>query len=395
MGIPCCQTVDNEKKTIKTKNDNNIIKLGNQKQESIISKKSNKTIKKHNNSNIQESNISKKSDKKEVILNKKSKEETNILLESLYNSYYAAKTYFNKNEFKEKEVDAIHCLKKIIEAKELLEKGKHKEINLAELPKKINSEYITGYTPEERKKKITEIITKLKEEEKQTRKILNQKMEEVKKILIRTKNKDMDKYRPYLDEEKNHLTLISKEIKTIEKTLIDDYIPVPSFIYEQKPYKKERVNNDIEENTMEIKVSGLTYTKSNPVVYLGIRGEKFNVSKEIKGTNQNDIYCAFTWDFSDEQFKNLIKYKIEIALGRTYAIKSMKVKGKGELPLRNLRSSSSMYESVKLKMESGKPDTSIDIEINLRSPIIEKEYDDDYRDIIKITKIYPKFNFDG
>ena len=46
-------------------------------------------------------------------------------------------------------------------------------------------------------------------------------------------------------------------------------------------------------------------------------------------------------------------------------------------------------------MESGKPDTSIDIEINLRSPIIEKEYDDDYRDIIKITKIYPKFNFDG
>ena len=220
-------------------------------------------------------------------------------------------------------------------------------------------------------------------------------MEEVKKILIRTKNKDMDKYRPYLDEEKNHLTLISKEIKTIEKTLIDDYIPVPSFIYEQKPYKKERVNNDIEENTMEIKVSGLTYTKSNPVVYLGIRGEKFNVSKEIKGKNQNDIYCVFTWDFSDEQFKNLIKYKIEIALGRTYAIKSMKVKGKGELPLRNLRSSSSMYESVKLKMESGKPDTSIDIEINLRSPIIEKEYDDDYRDIIKITKIYPKFNFDG
>ena len=391
MGIPCCQTVE----TNKTKKDNNIIKLDNQKQESIISKKSNKTIKKHNNSNIQESNISKKSDKKEVILNKKSKEETNILLESLYNSYYAAKTYFNKNEFKEKEVDAIHCLKKIIEAKELLEKGKHKEINLAELPKKINSEYITGYTPEERKKKITEIITKLKEEEKQTRKILNQKMEEVKKILIRTKNKDMDKYRPYLDEEKNHLTLISKEIKTIEKTLIDDYIPVPSFIYEQKPYKKERVNNDIEENAMEIKVSGLTYTKSNPVVYLGIRGEKFNVSKEIKGKNQNDIYCAFTWDFSDEQFKNLIKYKIEIALGRTYAIKSMKVKGKGELPLRNLRSSSSMYESVKLKMESGKPDTSIDIEINLRSPIIEKEYDDDYRDIIKITKIYPKFNFDG
>ena len=404
MGVVCCQTVkeknvnnssDNDKEKIKHKDKTNTIASDIKKQESIISKKSNKKNKKQNSSDITKSNKSIKSDKKEVILNKKSKEETNIFLESLYQSYYAAKTYFNKNEFKEKEVDAIHCLKKIIEAKELLEKGKHKEINLAELPKKINSEYITGYTPEERKKKITEIITKLKVEEKETRKILNQKMEEVKKILIRTKNKDMDKYRPYLDEEKNHLTFISKEIKSIEKTLIDDYIPVPSIIYDQKPCKKERVNKDIEENTMEIKVSGLTYTKSNPIIYLVIRGENFNVTKEIKGKNQDEIYSVYTWNFSDDNFKSLIKYKIEIALGRTYTIKSTKVKGKGELSLRKLKSSSSMDESVKLKMESGKPDTSIDIEIKLRSPIIDKEYDEDFRDIIKITKIYPKFNFDG
>ena len=391
MGVPCCQTV---KEKDKTQSKINTIKSDTNKQGSNITVISDKINKNQKNSIIKKSNISIKSDKKEVILNKKSKEETKIFLDSLYKSYYSAKTYFNKNEFKEKEVDAINCLKKIIEAKELSEKGKHKEINLADLPKKINSEYITGYTPEERKKKITEIITKLKEEEKQTRKILNQKMEEVKKILIRTKNKDMDKYRPYLDEEKNHLTLISKEIKAIEKTLIDDYIPVPSFIYEQKPYKKERVNKDIEKNTMEVKVSGLTYTKSDPIVYLVIRDEKFSVSKEIKGKNQDEIYSVFTWNFSDEQFKNLIKNKIEIALGRTYAIKSTKIKGKGELSLKNLRSSSSMDESVSLKMESGKPDTSINIEIKLRSPIIEKEYDEDFRDIIKITKIYPKFNFD-
>lgn len=391
MGVPCCQTV---KEKDKTQNQINTIKSDTNKQGSNITVTSDKINKNQKNSIIKKSNISKKSDKKEVILNKKSKEETKIFLDSLNKSYYAAKTYFNKNEFKEKEVDAINCLKKIIEAKELSEKGKHKEINLADLPKKINSEYITGYTPEERKKKITEIITKLKEEEKVTRIILNQKIEEVKKILIRSKNKDMDKYRPYLDEEKNHLTLISKEIKAIEKTLIDDYIPVPSFIYEQKPYKKERVNKDIEKNTMEVKVSGLTYTKSDPIVYLVIRDEKFSVSKEIKGKNQDEIYSSFTWNFSDEQFKNLIKYKIEIALGRTYAIKSTKIKGKGELSLKNLRSSSSMDESVSLKMESGKPDTSINIEIKLRSPIIEKEYDEDFRDIIKITKIYPKFNFD-
>ena len=382
MGVVCCQTVKEKK--------------GNDSSDNHKKKKKHKNVSiVKSESDIQDSNISKKSDKTKVVLNKKSKEETKIILESLFNSYYSAKTYFNKNELKEKEVDAIHCLKKINEAKEMLEEGKHHKINLAELPKKINSEYITGYTPEERKKKINEIITKLKEDEKETRKILNKKMEEVKKILIKTKNKDMDKYRPYLDVEKNHLTAISKDIKAIEKTLLDDYIPVPSFIYEQKPYKKEKVNKDIEENTMEIKVSGLTYTKSNPIVYLVIRGDNFNVTKEIKGKNQDDIYSAFTWNFSNEQFKNLIKYKIEIALGRTYSIKSTKIKGRGELVLRKLKSSSSMEELVKLKMESGKEDTSIDIEIKLRSPIIDKEYEDDFRDVIKLIKIYPKFQFDG
>ena len=382
MGVVCCQTVKEKK--------------GNDSSDNHKKKKKHKNVSiVKSESDIQDSNISKKSDKTKVVLNKKSKEETKIILESLFNSYYSAKTYFNKNELKEKEVDAIHCLKKINEAKEMLEEGKHHKINLAELPKKINSEYITGYTPEERKKKINEIITKLKEDEKETRKILNKKMEEVKKILIKTKNKDMDKYRPYLDVEKNHLTAISKDIKAIEKTLIDDYIPVPSFIYEQKPCKKEKVNKDIEENTMEIKVSGLTYTKSNPFVYLVIKGDNFNVSKAIKGKNQDDIYSAFTWNFSNEQFKNLIKYKIEIALERTYAIKSTKIKGRGELVLRKLKSSSSMEELVKLKMESGKEDTSIDIEIKLRSPIIDKEYEEDFRDVIKLIKIYPKFKFDG
>ena len=46
-------------------------------------------------------------------------------------------------------------------------------------------------------------------------------------------------------------------------------------------------------------------------------------------------------------------------------------------------------------MESGKEDTSIDIEIKLRSPIIDKEYEEDFRDVIKLIKIYPKFQFDG
>ena len=94
-----------------------------------------------------------------------------------------------------------------------------------------------------------------------------------------------------------------------------------------------------------------------------------------------------------KEFKSLVKYNIEIVLGRTYTIKSTKVKGKGELSLKKLKSISSLDESVKLKMESGKSDTNIDIQINLRSPLIEKEYEDDFKEVVSIIKIYPKFVF--
>ena len=116
-------------------------------QEERTNKNNNK--KKTNEKNVEE--ISEKAgeynttkEKKEKkLLNTKSKEETKILLESLFKSYYAAKTYFNKNELKEKEVDAIHCCKKITEAQDLLNSGKHKEIDISKLPKELKSEYIT------------------------------------------------------------------------------------------------------------------------------------------------------------------------------------------------------------------------------------------------------------
>ena len=56
---------------------------------------------------------------------------------------------------------------------------------------------------------------------------------------------------------------------------------------------------------------------------------------------------------------------------------------------------SKIEEGCKIKMESGKDDNYIDITIKIRSPIIEKEYDTAYREVIKIKKIYPKFIIGG
>ena len=396
------------------KKDNSTIKANDYKEDKDnsekIKKKDSKSQSKDKNKakNVKDSNRSSKSiksnksdkegkEEEEKVLNTMSKEETKILLESLFTTYYKAKTYFHDNELKDKEVDAISCLRKINEAKEMLEKGNHKKIDIKKLPKKINSEYITGFTPEKRKEEINKIIERLTKEREETREIINKKIEQYKKILIKSKDKEKDKERikKILDHDQNQINVINKKIDEIKnKTLGSDYIPIPLITTVNEACKKEKINEEIEENTMEVKVSGLTYTKSNPLVVLAIRGEKFNVNKEIKGNNQDDIVAEFKWNFTDVQYRCLVRFKIEVALARTYTFKSTKVKGKGELQLRKLKDISSISETVPLKMESGKPDTNLDIQVNLRAPFVEKEYEDDFREVIKIVKIYPKFQFE-
>jgi len=217
---------------------------------------------------------------------------------------------------------------------------------------------------------------------------MNIRIEQMKKKLKASKNLENDKLivKKILDADKAAIDKINKDIEKIRLTLADDYIPVPLYRMISQPSKKEKLNLDIKENTMLIKVKNLTYTKSNPLIMLAIRGDDININKEIKGKNPEDINEEFTWVFNEKDFKNLVKYSIEIALGRTYSIKSTKVKGRGELPLRKLKSLSSLDEAVKLKMESGKPDKSIDIEIILRTPFIDKEYEDDFKEVVNIIK---------
>ncbi len=105
-------------------------------------------------SNIENSeNIDNNSENENEDDDKENKEKMKNYMKKLFKSYYKVKKYFYENEFKEKEVDAIRNCKKIIEAKELLEQGLIKKIKENELPKEITSEYITGYTEEERNKK--------------------------------------------------------------------------------------------------------------------------------------------------------------------------------------------------------------------------------------------------
>ena len=144
----------------------------------------------------------------------------------------------------------------------------------------------------------------------------------------------------------------------------------------------------IETTRVDTNISPLSQSYENTDLDAHEREEKLYAKifdpSEFEGKTKDDLYGEFIWEFSEDQFKSLVKYNLQITLGR---------KEKGEVQLRKLKDTSSLYENVRLKTESGKSDTNIEIEIHLRSPLIDKEYEDDYRDILKIVKIYPEFVF--
>ena len=365
----------------------------------IVRDDNNKTNKNKKNED-EDASIEIKRKKNKNKIKSMNEEELKKYLEKLYKSYYAAKTYFCSNDIKEKEVDAIKQCKIIISAQELLNQGKYKEIEIDELPEEVTPEYITGYSEKEKIEKIEYIINRLKKEKDEA----NQRQEKIlKKLKQQTKNvkkEDIEKFKEeskkILDVEKNKIDLLSKDIDAINKISKYKYMPVPDYILYNEEYKKEKINEDIPEYTMRISVNDLSYTKSNPLIILNlIVKDNPMKSKEIKGKTNTDINNTFDWLFTENDYNLLFRYKIEIILKRTYMIKDDKIKGKSDISLRDLKNKNRVGGTIKLKMESGKNDENLDVTINIRTPIIEKEYETDYREVLKIKKLYPEFNVDG
>ena len=387
--------VDNlDNKKINNKNSKNITKEGEELYNEIL-----KEINQKKNKNNKEEDDDEILKEINQMNNKKYIDELKDKLESLYKSYYEAKTYFYSNDFKEKELDAIQKIKKIISAQELLKKGENKKINMKELPKEITPEYIIGYSKEERKKKFDNIINKLKEEKENAKNNKEQKLEEMKIMSKNVKKENIEKFKEdskkILDQEINKINEKAKEITLMNELLQDEYIPVPDYIIQSEEYKIEKINEDIPENVMRISVSNLTYTKSNPMIVLILNIDDKELKKEIKGKTMDEINETFDWTLSEKNFRNIIRNKIDLILGRTYMIKKDKIKGAVEISLRNFRNRDLIEERYKIKMISGKPDNYIDVSIKIRAGIIEKDYDTAYRDAIKIKRIYPKFNING
>ena len=392
MGVICCS--ERRKSTKEKQEKGSVVEEGAIENKQV--QKNNKNKKKVN----EDEEMDEIEREIEEMNNQKSSNDLKEKLKSLYDSYYNAKTYFCSNDLKEREVDAIQKCKILFSAKKLLEEGKLKEINMEKLPGIVTPEYITGYTKEEREEKIKFIIGKLREERDYTKKILEKKVEDAKKMAKRLKKENIEKFiiesKKILDAEKSKVDKLNKDITTMNQILQNEYIPVPEYFLVFEEHKIEKKNESIPEYVMRINVSNLTYTKSNPMVVLYLKLEdNTEMKKEIKPNKNGIIDETFDWVFNDKDIRNIVRSKINIYLFRTYTIKSDKPKGESELSLRSLKNTDNASGACALKMLSGKKDTNIDVLVQIRSALIEKEYESDYKETIKIKRIYPEFKIHG
>ena len=403
MGVTCCQENRNKQRKQNTinnneKNNNNNNKNNNRRKKSInkYNDEDLQSIDEFGQDNTENDDLAKYLPQDESQnINPKQKQlprtkniKSNISLEDLFESYYAAKEYFRLNGLREQELDAINKCRDI---KKLKANPKLKDI---EIPNEVTPEYIYGCSKQEKINKCKEIEKSFIEQKTYIKKNMEEYMENLKKLNPKKFATIKDQAKKKLDNDKLEIQKLDKFIKIINDIAKDKWTPVPEYLRVDKEKKIEKIQEDIPEKVMRIHVGQTTYTKSNSILKLEIKFDKKNNNnklEEIKCKENNDFNESFDWEFDDDQWKNLTKNEINIILERSYNIKKNKIKGVGKIDLRKLRNEFNIEGNFPIVMKSKKEDKNVEISIDIRSPIINKIYDVVNGEVIEIKKIFPAF----
>ena len=130
--------------------------------------------------------------------------------------------------------------------------------------------------------------------------------EEKSKLNSQSIKKDLSKS---LAENENKIKVKETELKEIEKIKKDEWVPCPEFGITEKSIVTEVINEYVNDETMVIHISDLTYKVDN--LYIEIELPMESPKKETifpvkPKTFDNDI----EWVFNKQEFKNLYKCKI-------------------------------------------------------------------------------------
>ena len=314
-----------------------------------------------------------------------------LYINTLIKEYTEAKEYFKRNGQENLANKSRQDLRTLISAKQKVDLGRYKEVQLNLLPKTITPEYIFGYDLNERTNKFKIILTQLIRDKNEIDEKMKSIMEKMKKLKKKEFEKAKETIKPKLDEMKQKRDNIAKLMENLKEKFKDKWTPAPEYSKVMEEEKIEKVSYEGAIYSLKIKVGKTDYDKDKTHLKLKLEVNKNKVlTRDVYLKQMGDYNEEWKWDFNGDEFKNLAKNYLFIELYRQHTFSDDK-KGEGKIDLGNIRRGTPFKSECKLQIESKRLEPSVMFLFTPIMPEGKKYYESVQKEKIKITKVYPAF----
>ncbi len=296
--------------------------------------------------------------------------------------------YAKENEFQY--VDLIKELKKLDDAKKLIESHNLKDVDMKKIPSAINPDIVFGYSTKERIIKYKELFEGLFKERTELRYELDLKIEESKKMPKQKFKKEQGKIKEILNKKKALITKCDEDLKAVKANLQDNWTPVPLYIKEEKSEKVEKINTHIQPNQIKIFIGKLLeYKHSKNVNFIEL---KIDLKKELKATieenKEKNFDKSITFDIDKTEYKTLYSKELTIEMKSKGFFKNH-VEETIKIKLAKLKNDIIIEDEYKLSNNS--KTARLEVKIEIRNPCVGQVFEEKIKTHYHIKKMLPSF----
>ena len=306
-------------------------------------------------------------------------------LETLFDEYKSAFIYFKSHNLPELKHDANSKAKIIHKGITAIKTGQGKTFSLKDFPPRITPSYICGCSPQEKQSQFTKLLNLIASE---LRKYESSNTINSEQLYPKLKKQINPKHQ----QTQTEYTKLKQLQSLITKAKDDEWIRCPEYDYIEYKEMIEKVNENIAENCVVIRLSNLTYEYEN--LFIEVSCNEFENVKKCRidpVDDKNKTYnMDVVWFMSSREFKNLFRKKIEVKLYSSgYFFNSLR--GEFQYKLHSLKSITSIRERIPIEIKNEM--FYINIQIDIRRSCIEPEMVERTYNKFAVTKVYPKFEF--
>ena len=313
----------------------------------------------------------------------KGRNEVKKYINGLLSEYKAAADYFNKNNLKQQEEDAIQ---KLIQTQKILNHfDQGYSVYYDSLPKPITPEYIYNCSTEKRNSLFQIILSKYINDKKDLEDNIKQEILNYKKLDTITFSKIKDSVMKKLKSEKEKVDKLKKVIKILEDRFNNIWTPPPDFSEDLENDSVRKISFDGFVYKIVIQTTKVNYNGSNLVFNLSMHiNANKNFNGEVKISSQGDTEEDIVWNLTQNEYNNLSNYIILVK-----AFSNKLYHSSQKINISKLKNDKEMNISYPIFSQRQSSETIINFNIKLLN---YESNNQTSKKIINIKKTYPPFD---